>query len=955
MRIRLGRLVSPVMVHRDRERAALGDALVGAPTVVCVAGEAGVGKSRLLREVVGAFVDGPAAGLAVLVGHCHPIGEAFPFGPVVEALSDGAAVLARRPPPGPLAGVLRSLVPELAGWLPAAPAASGDPRIDRHRQFRAVREVLGTVGPAVLLIEDLHWADQGTMELIGYLTRQPPPDLRIVLTYRPEDLRAQYAPSAFGSQLLTGVSYVELELAPLTVAGVRAQTAAILGTEVSRAVAAYMHQRTAGLPFAVEELLRLLHDRGESPADRADYGAEPVVPPVLRDSVRERLGRLGGSARRIVYAAAVLHVPSPQQDLVGTAGLGERTGAAALSEALASALLWPGPAGTYWFRHALALEAAHAAVPRPQLRGLHAAAARVLRRLDPVPHARLARHCRAAGQLRDWRRYAEAAADRAAQHGDYPAAIDFLIELLSASAVPSATRMRLAVKLGRAAGTGVTGDHNVVSVLRKVLTDEHLPAPVRGELRVLMGMQILNGHSDKREGRAEVQRAVADLRSRPHIAARALSVMAYPNQTEEHVAVHLRDLDRATELLSRIDDPTQRLVVEINRAMVLLNLGDPGAWSAIEALSAQDEVPAQRVQLLRGMVNFASAAALLGHIDHARRFLARAAELRQESDGGFVDGMVGATTIRLSWLTGRWSDLHTQVRRQHREWTSMAVEAQLVSGLLALARGNLVAADRDLREVLGMTGPALCGPEPAMAGSALARLLMSRDETASAEAEIDRLVDLARRKGAWAWSSPLVPAAVAVYLRAGRIVDADALVDEMGAGVAGLDAPLAHARHRDARARLSVGCGRHGEATTEFCAVADTYRSLMLPYLAAQALEAAGLCRYADGADGATELRAALAEFERLGASWDAGRCRGLLRQRGVVVTHRRGRRGYGTALSPREREVAALVAVGNTNRQIAAALCLSERTVEEHVGKVLRKLDIRSRRELATRMAPTA
>ncbi|WP_217193259.1 helix-turn-helix domain-containing protein, partial [Streptomyces buecherae] len=104
----------------------------------------------------------------------------------------------------------------------------------------------------------------------------------------------------------------------------------------------------------------------------------------------------------------------------------------------------------------------------------------------------------------------------------------------------------------------------------------------------------------------------------------------------------------------------------------------------------------------------------------------------------------------------------------------------------------------------------------------------------------------------------------------------------------------------------------------------------------------------AGGAGLAGELAALAEQFAALGATRDAARCRRVLRGNGVSTPSRRGRRGYGDQLSPREREVARLVALGHTNREIADVLFLSPRTVEQHVAKVLRKLNVTSRGEVS-------
>ncbi|MGI5470884.1 helix-turn-helix transcriptional regulator [Streptomyces sp. CA-132043] len=187
--------------------------------------------------------------------------------------------------------------------------------------------------------------------------------------------------------------------------------------------------------------------------------------------------------------------------------------------------------------------------------------------------------------------------------------------------------------------------------------------------------------------------------------------------------------------------------------------------------------------------------------------------------------------------------------------------------------------------------------------------------------------------------------AVIALVRSGRGGEAAALGEEFAGAAAGIDAPLAEAAAEVCRGVVACARERYGEAVAAFGRARDGYAALPRPYSAARAAEAAARCRLAAGDRGAAGAVAELADvFAGLGATRDAARCRRVLRGNGVVTPSRRGRRGYGDELSPREREVARLVALGHTNREIADVLFLSPRTVEQHVAKVLRKLGVTSR-----------
>jgi DNA-binding CsgD family transcriptional regulator len=179
------------------------------------------------------------------------------------------------------------------------------------------------------------------------------------------------------------------------------------------------------------------------------------------------------------------------------------------------------------------------------------------------------------------------------------------------------------------------------------------------------------------------------------------------------------------------------------------------------------------------------------------------------------------------------------------------------------------------------------------------------------------------------------------------------VVEEFARGIEGRDAPVAGAALVAGRAVLLAARGKHQAAATMFDEAKAGYEVLPMPYPATGALERAALCRLAEGERPAIEELARAAEaYERLGAIRDAGRCRHQLREHGAWAPSQRGRRGYGSELSPREREVARMLAAGRTNREIADGLFLSPRTVEQHVAKVLRKLGVRSRTEITGQLA---
>lgn len=316
----LGRLSSKVLVGRERDLELLLEAVINPPGLILVEGEAGVGKTRLVHE---ALSDPSVQSGRVLVGHCHQLREPFLLGPVLEALRS------TDPPDSalsPVAGVLQPLLPELAHALPAEPAPTADPRAERHRIFRALRELIDAFGPTVCLLEDMHWAGEGTLEFLAFLLAEPPEALSIVLTYRSEDLHPSSSLVGLPSHLPRDALTLALELAPLSVEEVRALTCALLdAASVSEDIAESLYDRSAGLPFALEEIIRLLLDRGQltlTEDGEAVGDLEPVgVPTVIGHSIRERMEPFSADARLITRAAAVLALPADETLLGRVAGL----------------------------------------------------------------------------------------------------------------------------------------------------------------------------------------------------------------------------------------------------------------------------------------------------------------------------------------------------------------------------------------------------------------------------------------------------------------------------------------------------------------------------------------------------------------------------------------------------------------------------------------------------------
>ncbi|MFG3435719.1 AAA family ATPase [Nonomuraea sp. NPDC047897] len=339
-------------VGRKRELHQLAEVLSRPPAVVLLEGEAGVGKTRLLHEL-----HWPP----LTIGRCHPM--RFPYGPVVEALRDAS-------PPrdlNPITGALRPLLPEVAHLLPPAPPPLPDRQVERHRLFRAVLSLLGSLRPITLVIEDVHWVDPDTRELLAFLARCLPTAVNLVLTYRAEDLSHPVAETL--AHLPPHIDHAEIALAPLD----PEETAQLAEQLLPRP--GDLWPLTRGVPAAIEQLARMLAE-----------GRPPGTPPALRDAVLLRLASVPLAARTLVQAAAVLGEPATARSLADLAGVPPERGERGLAEAVRRGLLVEESSGRYALRQPLARQAVRDSITPAARRRLHRrldAPARPLSTLSP--------------------------------------------------------------------------------------------------------------------------------------------------------------------------------------------------------------------------------------------------------------------------------------------------------------------------------------------------------------------------------------------------------------------------------------------------------------------------------------------------------------------------------------------------------------------------------------------
>ncbi|MET7461700.1 AAA family ATPase [Nonomuraea sp. NPDC005501] len=946
------------LVGRDTQLRALLDAITSPPAVALVQGEAGIGKTRLVRAAVELLPDGERT---VLVGHCHQLREPFPYGPVFDALRHAAPALPGRSALNPVTGALRGYLPELAEHLPPSPPPPpvDDPRAERHRLFRAVHALLSAAGPVVLVVEDLHWADDGTRDLLRFLTDQPPAGLALVVTFRREGLPVPELPFGHAYRHPQGVNSEVVALAPLDVEGVRRMAGTLLGrAELSASFAAMLHEHTAGVPFVVEEVVRSLIDDAGRLSDPGEGGeAEQAaldriaVPLLLREAMAEQLAGLSADALRAVHAAAVLKLPADEPLIATVSRVSGVSEDMELREALKAGVLLEQPDGQYGFRHALAQQAVYDSIPGPDRRLLHGRAMAALAALEPPPLVQLAYHARRAGDFDAWRRHGGAAAEQAAALGDVPLAVELLEGMLADPKLPRDARGPFALQLSRLAAVGLS-HRRVARLLRHLMSDDFLSPEVRGEARLNLGVLLSNQAGAIAEGRQEVLAALPDLANRPGMAARGLALLAIPAWGGEPIATHQKWMDQAESLVVADEDVELAATVHANKVAFTMLVGSPEAFALADTLPDNHPSAGVRRQVARAYSNLCDAAIPLGHYAAAGRYARLGRRIAEESGAMYPVYLVEMSSIRLDWLTGRWEGLRERAVAAVEimpEAPLLGVDAQLVLGMLALARGEWEEAGLRLEATGVRAGDSAFLPVAATASGGLIELCLIHGRLEAALAEAGGAVARLRRKGVWVWGDQLVPPAVGALLTAGRREEAAELAAEFAEGIEGRDAPSAMAALEVVRGALARDAGRLEEAVACHGRARAAYEAMPRPYGAARAAEAeaAALLELGDRQEAARIVADAAERYATLGATHDAARCRHKLRQIGVGAPPRKARKAPGGGLSPREREVAGLVAQGRTNREIAEVLFLSRRTVDTHVAKVLQKLGVRSRNDV--------
>ena len=943
------------LVGRVREQAYLRDqfaaAIAGRGGVVLIGGEAGVGKTALAEDLCR---DAALRGGLVLVGRCYDRAATPPFGPWLDLFA--------RYPPG--------------DDLPPPPAAFASGEIggiaNQAALFGAVLESLTTIArarPLALVLDDLHWADLASLNLLRFLARDIAAlPLLLLVTYRADELTRAHPLYTLLPLLVREAGAGRVDVRPLDVDALWALVAARyqLSARNAARLVAYLRARTEGNAFYTMEVLRALQEEGalrevwpgqEWALD--DLDAVPL-PMLLRQVIDGRLLRLGPEARPLLTLAAVIGPETPIDLWLALAGVDEPTLLTLIERAMEARVLdESGDGKSVRFRHALIRDALYTGMPAARRLRLHLRVGEaLLAGAEPDPDA-AAYHLRQAGDARaaQWLIRAGERAQRAAAWLIASDRFETAIDLLAARGNEARLRgwlMYHVARLRQYAGGGADYARLIVRLDEaEGLAREADDAPLRAFIALLRGV-IRCTRGEVRHGMAEMVAGMAALETLPP--AERLPPVLWGEMlrltTDEQM---LRAwLITWLALVGRYAEAAAHVPLVLPASGMLAEYAYDGVGILHAALGRPQEARAafalMRAGARAGGTPFGEALALLDdlirvvatyHADDpaAREQIARLAE-ETFAHARTLQTEVPGVIARLPLLrfVSQWDELEKLARVVYMSGNGSAFMAPPELAYIAQARGDgALTAQLITREL--PEGPATVpGGAWLHNGLVVQRLAATRaieaGDMARAHAWLeahDRWLAwsetvLARAEGMLAW---------AAYHRArGDHAGAHARVCAALDEAAAPRQPLALLAARRLLGELATDAGRHAEAKEQLGAAFTLAGACAAPYEQALVLYALALLARATGQH--AEAARCLDEARALCAPL---RATSLLTRLDALTERRRRARDRGRAtpggLTPRQVEILRLVAAGRTDREIAAQLRLSERTVSNHLTHI--------------------
>jgi DNA-binding CsgD family transcriptional regulator/tetratricopeptide (TPR) repeat protein len=1013
-------VISPVLIGREALLSGLQGLIErlaeARGQVALLVGEAGVGKSRLVAEAR-RFAE--RRGLLVLQGECFESTRSLPYAPFLDLLqtlllSQPAAEVARLLEPA--AAELSLLLPELSvlarnKGAEAAPGsvASLSPELLQRRLFWSFTRIflhMAGLQPLLLVIEDLHWSDETSLELLLYLARrlavQP---VLLLLTSRSEEL--QQPPLAhFLAQLDREHLAVEFSLSRLSRAEVGEMLAAILGVQRPSSLPVGLLEQlftlSEGNPFLVEELLKALLMSGRLTHTEAGWRYQPpfslqseaawqtersLIPRSIREALQQRLPLLSAEARQLLLLAAVAGRRFDVSLLQQVTGADERQLLALIKELLKAQLVVEVSAEHFAFRHELIRQALYADMLVRECRLYHRALAEAIERLEPgTLEQRLndvALHYYEAGLWEKALRYARRAGERALElHTPRAALLHFTHALEAAAQLGQPAPARLWYERGAACAllgdfAQARSDYEQALQLAQTQGDEQLA------WQCLIDLGLLWSERDYQQAGLffERGRALAEGLGEPLLRAHSLN--------------------RLGNWLVNVGQPEAGLQAHRQALAIFEELQDrPGIAQTRDLLGVASAFAGEPIAAVQ---HYAEAIALFRSLEDYQGLVSSLAIRSTLASRGLNEAL---TIVAWSPAACEGEAREALQLAQRLDWSAGEVLAEHCFGLVLLSYGRFGQARAHLQRALTLACEIHHQQWQVAARHHLARLFLLLLAPEEALRELEAALPLAQELGSSWWLGhltvcqalacllqrqfreaeerlrTLLPTdrpprtlverrlawvAAELALARGRPVEALERCDELLAasptsqaagteGATALPSPwllkvraqaLLALDRPEAAAETLIAARESARASHELPVLWEIYRLLAQVSLRLRHEERARqACR--DAARTIATLARSIDEpalrrqfLQRAAAT---------LPLRSVLRRWQPARQGQALAvLTPREWEIALKVAAGKSNREIAAELVLSERTVESHVSNILARLGFSSRTQIAT------
>jgi DNA-binding CsgD family transcriptional regulator len=948
---RAGTVLCPVIVGRDDVLelldGAVADLAKGRGRTLFLSGQAGLGKTRLIRATIR---KAQAAGIRIDGGSVAPQDLQVPLASIREM----ATGMRKSTEWGTLS----------ADLLAIDGKHDGDSLGSRRLIVRAVADrILEAIDrPTLLVFSDLHWADEMSLEVIGELARHTSDHpLLIVGDYRgdefPTDARALHR--EWRARLLSQRDAEEIRLRKLTLEETGVATTLILGGELPapKDVVAAVYDRTNGIPLHIEELLAALSD-----AERADGRLirDAHVPDTIGDAVLARVQRLSEDARSVVLAGAVVGRCFTPDVLAGIIDrpLGELE--PAIQELVDAALLHPFDyidVGYYDFRHQLLRDAIYAAVPPSQLRRYHARAAEFVMNLEASSVVHASRHYERAGLRPQAFRTSLTAAREASRISARHEAFELYQRAVAnmPADLPLEEQAELYARYGEAAGAIERNEEcaNAAARARELYLEAGKPLEA-AEMLMLISVLPARDGSPAKAYLANADQALAEVDQQPpseerdRLRAYLLSARANDYQLMSRFEAARVDLDASNEIAKRLSDRETVLENDLTRARIDIAEGryETGLRDGLRAAREARDAGYESVGVT-GYRNIAIMAARIMDKRTAELAMAEGLQYADAIEQSHCRLMIATTTALLDWGAGHWDGADERARQElvDRGCVRGTIGSLDVVGLVALGRGRLDEARRWLDESLA-TGRQIGEVHLILTplwGLAEVDLLSGNADSAVSRSE--EAWSIAVENAERALLIPFVVTGTRAFIAARRPDEADRWLTRVRDHLAGWE-PIAGAglSHAEGLIRLAAGATGIAREALERAVRGWDERNRVWEATWARLDLAQSLMRANRFADAATQLADVRMTAERLGALPLHARAEELAR----------AARGRGSVdepwrpLTAREFEVARLIADGLTNAEIADRLEISPKTASAHVEHILAKLAVTRRAEIA-------